>query len=108
MERRFTAGIGSIEGTRQRKNWNLQNEPNCAMLDKDKDFRTEGDKFMNIPELSMALSQTKALRDVGVAVLSKTMDTALEQGSAMASMIDSSAMELSVNPDIGANIDISV
>lgn len=63
---------------------------------------------MNIPELSMALSQTKALRDVGVAVLSKAMDTALEQGSAMVSMIDSSAMELSVNPDIGANIDISL
>lgn len=63
---------------------------------------------MNIPELSMALSQTKALRDVGVAVLSKAMDTALEQGSAMASMIDSYAMELSVNPDIGANIDISL
>ena len=63
---------------------------------------------MDIPALSMALSQTKALSDVGTALLSKSLDTAKEQGDAMTAMIDSAAMELSVNPHIGGNIDMRV
>lgn len=63
---------------------------------------------MDIPELSMALSQTQTLNAIGTAVLSKTLDTAQTQGDMMTELIDSAAMELSVNPDIGANIDIRV
>ena len=63
---------------------------------------------MDIPALSMALSQIETLGDVGTAVLSNSLDAAREQGSAMAEMIDSAAMELSVNPAVGANIDISI
>ncbi len=63
---------------------------------------------MDIPALSMALSQTKTLGDVGTALLSKSLDMAKEQGAEMASMIDSAAMELSVNPAVGSNIDILV
>lgn len=63
---------------------------------------------MDIPALSMALSQIETLGDVGTAVLSNSLDAAREQGSAMVEMIDSAAMELSVNPGVGANIDISI
>ena len=63
---------------------------------------------MDIPALSMALSQTKALGDIGTAVLGKTLDTAQQQWNAMAAMIDSAAMERSVNPSIGSNFDVSV
>lgn len=63
---------------------------------------------MDIPALSMSMAQTNLLTDVGTAMLAKTMDQADTVASALTSMIDSSAMELSVNPDIGGNIDISI
>lgn len=63
---------------------------------------------MDIPALSMALAQTKTLNDVGAAVLGKALDTARVQGDAMSEMLDSAAMELSVNPHIGGNFDVSV
>ncbi|WWR17088.1 YjfB family protein [Lachnospiraceae bacterium JLR.KK008] len=63
---------------------------------------------MDIPALSMALSQTKTMGDIGTAVLGKALDTARESGAAMAELIDTAAMELSVNPHIGANFDVSV
>jgi len=63
---------------------------------------------MDIPALSMALSQTKALSDIGMAVLDKSLDTAQVQGAEMAEMIDTAAMELSVNPHIGGNFDMKI
>ncbi|MBQ9590752.1 MAG: YjfB family protein [Butyrivibrio sp.] len=62
---------------------------------------------MDIPALSMALSQNKVLTDVGVALLAKNLDTMESAGEALVSVIDSS-MELSVNPDLGANIDLKI
>ena len=62
---------------------------------------------MDIPALSMALSQNKVLNDVGVAMLSKSLDTMESAGEALVSTIDSAA-ELSVNPNLGANIDIRI
>ena len=62
---------------------------------------------MDIPALSMALSQYKILNDVGVAMLSKSLDTMEENGAALIATMDSAA-ELSVNPDIGSNIDIRI
>ncbi len=62
---------------------------------------------MDIPALSMALSQNRILNDVGIAMLSKSLDTMEQNGAAMIATLDASA-ELSVNPDIGSNIDIRI
>ena len=62
---------------------------------------------MDIPALSMALSQNRILNDVGVAMLSKSLDNLQDMGDAMVATMDAS-MELSVNPDIGANFDIRI
>ena len=44
----------------------------------------------------------------GVAMLSKTLDTQKAESEGLISMIDSAAMERSVNPNIGSNFDMSV
>ncbi|MCQ2522793.1 MAG: YjfB family protein [Lachnospiraceae bacterium] len=62
---------------------------------------------MDIPSLSMAMSQSKVLSEVGTAVLSKTLDTNEAIASGVVNMIDRSAMELSVNPNVGSNFDVS-
>jgi hypothetical protein len=62
---------------------------------------------MDIPALSMAMSQNRVLNDFGIAMLSKNLDTMEENGAAMIATMDSMA-ELSVNPNVGSNIDIRV
>lgn len=62
---------------------------------------------MDIASLAMSMSQINLMNDVGTAVLSKAMDTQEQMGGQIAQMIDRSAMELSVNPNVGSNIDIS-
>ena len=62
---------------------------------------------MDIPALSMAMSQNRVLNDFGIAMLSKNLDTMQETGAAMIATMDSMA-ELSVNPDIGSNLDIRI
>lgn len=62
---------------------------------------------MDIPGLSMNLSQINLQSQVGVAVLSKALDSAESSGDAMIDMM-SRSMELSVNPSVGANFDMSV
>ena len=62
---------------------------------------------MNIPALSMALSQTRTMNAVGTAVLAKSLDTLEATCDQMVDMMTSS-MELSVNPAVGANIDLYV
>ena len=63
---------------------------------------------MDIASLSMGLSQSQTLTDVGTAMLAKSLDMAEMTGSAVAELIDSAAMERSVYPDIGGNIDLKV
>lgn len=63
---------------------------------------------MNIAELSMAMSMTNVQSAYGVAMLSKSLDQVSSTGNQIAGMMDAAAMELSVNPHIGGNIDISV
>lgn len=63
---------------------------------------------MDIARLSMSMAQSNLQTDVGVAMLSKSMDLAETTGAAITNMIDSAAMELSVNPHIGSNFDMSV
>ena len=63
---------------------------------------------MDIPGLSMRMAQSNLLNDVGTAMLAKSMEQAEVITASVTEMLDASAMELSVNPEIGANIDISV
>ena len=62
---------------------------------------------MDIPALSMAMSQMNISNDVGTAMLSKSLDTSEQMGAQLVKMIDRSAMERSVNPAVGGNIDFS-
>lgn len=62
---------------------------------------------MNIPELSTAMANVNLQNQVGVAVLSKALDSTEQFGSSLINMMDRS-MELSVNPNIGSNFDMYV
>lgn len=62
---------------------------------------------MDIAGLSTAMAGINTMNQVSTAVLSKSLDTAESQGEAMVAMMDRS-MELSVNPNIGSNFDMSV
>ena len=60
---------------------------------------------MDIAALSMGISQADVINNVETAVLAKSLDTMKESG---ADMMNRSAMERSVNPELGANIDITI
>ena len=63
---------------------------------------------MDIAGLSMTMSANRVQSQVSTAVLSKTMDTNEALGQGLVQMIDASAMEQSVNPNVGANFDMRV
>lgn len=63
---------------------------------------------MDVAQLAMTLSQINVQNDVGTAVLSKAIDTNEQMGASLVNMIDRSAMEVSVNPNVGSNFDMSV
>ena len=63
---------------------------------------------MDITGLSTNLAQTQLLNSVGTAVLSQSLEQAKDLSANMVEMLDAAAMERSVNPDIGANIDIMI
>ena len=65
---------------------------------------------MDIPALSMGLAQSKVMDQVGTAVLSMALDTVEQQGNKLLELMGASAqeMELSVHPNLGANIDITL
>lgn len=63
---------------------------------------------MDIASLSMALAHVSEMTEIGTAVLGKAMDANEELGAGMVQMIDAAAMELSVNPNVGANFDMRV
>lgn len=62
---------------------------------------------MDIAGLATSLSQVNTVSQVSVAMLSKSLDTSEQQGASLISMMDRS-MELSVNPNVGGNFDMSV
>ncbi len=62
---------------------------------------------MDIAGLSTALSNVNTMSQVSTAVLSKALDTQETQGQSLIAMMDRS-MELSVNPNIGSNFDMTV
>lgn len=63
---------------------------------------------MDIAGLSTALANISIQSQVSVAVLNKAMDTNETLGAEMVAMIDAAAMELSVNPAVGANFDMRI
>ncbi len=63
---------------------------------------------MDIAGIATELSHAQLLNSVGVAMLSKSLDTTDNLGAGLVNMIDAAAMELSVNPAVGSNIDIRV
>lgn len=63
---------------------------------------------MDIASLSMSMAQTNVLSDVGTAMLAKSKEQAEVVSASLTEMIDSAAMERSVYPELGGNIDVSV
>lgn len=63
---------------------------------------------LDIAGVSLALAQNKVQNNFGVAMLSKALDVTDEQGSALVNMMNKTTMELSVNPNIGSNFDVTV
>lgn len=63
---------------------------------------------MDIAGLSVAMSAINTQSAYGVAMLSKSLDQVSSMGDQITGMMDTAAMELSVNPNIGSNIDIRV
>ena len=59
------------------------------------------DLGMDIASYSMGNATNNLMQSVGVSMLSKTLDSQEMQGDTLAKM-----MEMSVNPNVGANIDI--
>ncbi len=63
-------------------------------------------EILDIADLSMGMSQAKAVTDVGTAVLAKSLDMMETLGDGMVEMMQRSMMENSVMPNLGGNIDI--
>ena len=63
---------------------------------------------MDLEGLSKAMSASQENSAFGVAMLSKSLDAASSTGTQITDMIDAAAMELSVNPSVGANFDMYV
>ena len=57
----------------------------------------------SIPTLAMGMSQINALQAVNTSLMGMALDNAEVQGDGLTKM-----MEMSVNPGIGANFDMSV
>lgn len=63
---------------------------------------------MDIAGLSTLVQTVELQNKVGTAVLGKVMDTNEDLGAGLVQMIDSAAMERSVNPHVGGNMDIRI
>jgi hypothetical protein len=63
---------------------------------------------MDIAGVSTQLSANRMNNDIGVAMLSKSLDQNKSAGNALVNMIGASAMEQSVNPAVGSNFDMRV
>lgn len=63
---------------------------------------------MDIASISMAMAQSQLSTNVGIAVLDNAMETSEALGEGLIELVNSSAMELSVNPTTGSNIDIRI
>ena len=67
--------------------------------------------MMDIASLSMPVMQSQTLAQVGTSVMSMALDDAKDLAANQAQMLQSApapALERSINPHIGGNIDYSV
>lgn len=62
----------------------------------------------DFPALSISMNTSKLIQDFGVGMLSKSLHMNEEMGENLEAIIDSAAMERSVNPAVGGNIDLSL
>ncbi len=63
---------------------------------------------MGLVSMAVNFKNAMTMNDVSTAVLAKALDTGRDLGQGMVEMLDSAALERSVNPAVGGNIDISV
>jgi len=65
---------------------------------------------MDIAALSMGLSQMKIAQQVSISAMKMAMDVAEAQAANLVKVLESNAkmMELSVQPHLGANLDITL
>lgn len=63
---------------------------------------------MDIAAASTIMAQGKVMSQMGVSLAKMGMDMAKQQGQALNQLIDASSLELAVNPNVGANIDIKL
>lgn len=63
---------------------------------------------MDIAQVALNMAQFNTQQSVSTAVLSNALDTQETAGQGILKMMDAAAMELSVNPHIGGNFDMSV
>ena len=63
---------------------------------------------MDIASLSMNLSTIDTQSKVSVAMLDKAMDMGEDLSQGLVEMIDAAAMERSIQPELGGNIDVLV
>ena len=63
---------------------------------------------MDIAALSSTMKTSSIQNQVGIAMLDKTLNLGEDLAEGMVRMIDAAAMERSVNPNVGANIDIRI
>ena len=63
---------------------------------------------MDIAALSTTLATMDIQTKVSVAILDQTMETKEALGNGLVQMIDAAAMERSVHPELGGNVDIFV
>lgn len=61
---------------------------------------------MDIAGLSMSMATLDVQSQVGIKMLSKAIDMGEDLGAGMVQMMDAAAMERSVNPAVGGNVDI--
>lgn len=80
----------------------------CGRIICVRSYIREGGMYMDIAGVSMALSNISTQSQVSTAVLSKAMDTNKELGEGLVQMMDAAAMERSVNPGVGENIDMRI
>ena len=63
---------------------------------------------MGLVTMAVNFNNAKVFNDVSTAMLAKALDINRDYGQGIVELLDSAAMERSVNPSVGSNIDISL
>ena len=63
---------------------------------------------MGLVSMAVNFKNSMNMADISTAILAKALDTNRENGEGLMEILDSAALERSVNPSVGGNIDISV